>query len=38
MPFDVPRNFQSHVQAGLDSENLTGKAKGDTYHKYSRGS
>ena len=27
MPFELPRNFQPKIQAGLDEENLTGKAR-----------
>ena len=27
MPFDLPLNFQPYIQAGLDEENLTGKAR-----------
>ncbi len=28
MPFDVQRNIQPYIQAGLDNESLTGKARG----------
>ena len=27
MPFDLPRNFQPNIQAGLDEKNLTGRAR-----------
>ena len=27
MPFDLPRNFQPNIEAGLNEENLTGKAR-----------
>lgn len=27
MPFELPRNFQPNIQAGLDDKNLTGRAR-----------
>lgn len=27
MPFELPHNFQPNIQAGLDEQNLTGKAR-----------
>ena len=27
MPFDLPRNFQPKIQAGLDEKNLTGRTR-----------
>lgn len=27
MPFELPRNFQPNIQAGLDEQNLTGRAR-----------